>query len=85
MYSLATLLCGLQKLCRVPALFKLHRTDVAQRGVQPPVVVERQPVNHLIHRLSAGCKPLSVQPADLQATPQALCWGVVPAVSLATH
>lgn len=60
---LATLLCGLQLLCRVPAFLKLHRTDVAQRGVQPPVVVERQPVNHLIHRLPAGCKPLSVQPA----------------------
>ena len=49
------------------------------------MVVKRQPVNYLIHRLPAGCKPLPVQPADLQATPQALRWGVVPAVALAAH
>ncbi len=75
----------------MPAFPKLHLTDVTQRGVKAPVVVKRQPVNHLIHRLPAGCKPLSVQAADLQATPQASCGSVVaqpqgsPAVALAAH
>ena len=49
------------------------------------MVVKRQPVNHLIHSLPTGYKPLPVQPADLQAAPQALRGSVVPAVALAAH
>lgn len=48
MYRLATSLCGLQLLCSILAFLKLHCTNLAQRGLQLPVVVERQPVKHLI-------------------------------------
>ena len=69
----------------MPAFFKLHGADIAQRGVQSAVVVERQPVNHLVHRLASGCKSLTVQPAHFQSTPQALRGRVVPAVAFAAH
>ena len=37
-------------LARVPVCFESHRADVAQRGVKSAMVVERQPVDYLIHR-----------------------------------
>jgi len=46
------------------------------------VVVERQPVDDLIHRLAVGSEPLAVQPAHFQAAPQAVRGRIVPAVVL---
>lgn len=47
-------LCGLPALLlgRDPALPEPHRSDLAQRQVQSPVVVERQPANCLVPRLA---------------------------------
>ena len=49
------------------------------------MVVERQPVDYLVPGLPLGGKFLAVQPAHLQASPQALGRHIVPAVPLATH
>ena len=59
-------LCGLLQLCREPVILELHRADITQRRVKPSVIVERQPVNHLVHRLPSGFKLTSMQPADFQ-------------------
>ena len=67
------------------ALFKHPRADVVQRLVQPGAVIERQPVNHLIHGLSARGKRLAMQSCDLQMPPQALGRCAIPAVPLAAH
>ena len=69
----------------MPVFFVLHRADIAQRGVKPTVVVERQPVDDLIHRLALCGESLAVQAANFQAAPQALGGRIVPAVALATH
>jgi hypothetical protein len=34
---------------RVPGFLELHRADVAQRGMESAMVVERQPVDSLVH------------------------------------
>lgn len=34
------------------SFFELHRADVAQRRVNPAMVVERQPGDDLVHRLA---------------------------------
>ena len=47
------------------------------------MVVERQPVDHLIHGLAPRGEALAIQPADFQAAPQALGRDIVPAVGLA--
>ena len=49
------------------------------------MVVERQPVDHFVHRLASRGKSPAVQATHLQAAPQALGRGIVPAVALATH
>jgi hypothetical protein len=49
------------------------------------MVVERQPVDHLIHRLAPGSELLAIQPAHFQASPQTFRRRVVPAVARATH
>lgn len=59
---------------RDPALLKRHEADVVQRRVQSAVVVERQPVDHLVHGLAPGGKAPSVhlptfsRPQRLQKT-----------------
>ena len=73
-YRLAVSLCDLQLMCCDPAFLEMYRTAVAQSDVQPPIVVERQPVNHLINRLPVGYKLLQVQPAHLHSTPQTFRW-----------
>lgn len=65
-------LVGLQLLCRVPTFFKLLGADIAQPRTQSAAVVERQPVNHFIHRLSSEAKSLPIWPAHFQSTPHAL-------------
>ena len=55
---------------RDPALLKHHGADIAQGRVQYFVVVEIDPVHHLVHGLAPSGKPSSVQLADLQAGPQ---------------
>ena len=57
-------------LSRVPTLLERHETYVAQRRVQSLVVVERQPIHHLIHRLGSGGKFSAVQSADFESAPQ---------------
>lgn len=49
------------------------------------MVVERQPVDHFVHRVALRGEFLAIQPAHFQATPQTLCGRIVPAVPLATH
>jgi hypothetical protein len=49
------------------------------------MVVEHQPIDHLVHGLASCRKAPAVQPADLQSAPQALSGRVVPAVALAAH
>ena len=44
------------------------------------MVIERQPVNDLVHCIALRGEGLFVQP-----TPQALSWRIVPAVALAAH
>lgn len=47
--------------------------------------LERLPVNHLIHRLHAGCKTLSVQPAHPSSGPTDFPWMRNPSSFLAAH
>lgn len=53
--------------------------------MQPAVIVEAHPVDHLVHRRSAGREAHAVQAAYLQRSPQALRRRVIPAVALAAH
>ena len=53
--------------------------------MNPAVVVERHPVNHLVHGLSAGLEFPAVQTTHFQAPPEALSGSVVPTVALAAH
>ena len=53
--------------------------------MNPAVVVERHPVNHLVHGLSAGLEFPAVQTTHFQAAPEALGGRVVPADALAAH
>lgn len=69
----------------MPAFLKLHRADIAQGRVNSAVVVERHPVNHLVHRLPAGLEFPAIQAPHFQATPEAFRGCVVPAVALAAH
>ena len=63
----------------------LNRADISQRRVQSLVIVEIEPINDFVRRLAPGSKSSAVQSANLQATPQAFRWCVVPAVALAAH
>ena len=56
----------------MPAFLKLDWTDIAQRRMKPAVVVERHPVNHLVHGLPADLEFPTVQPTHLQSTPETL-------------
>lgn len=69
----------------MPAFLKLHGADIAQRRMDSAVVVERHPVNHLIHGLPAGLKLPTVQSAHFQSAPETLGGRVVPAITLAAH
>src|SRR2546428_11667194 len=68
-----------------PSPFELHRADVAQCRVKPAMVVEGQPVDDFVHGITPCLEALSVQPSDLQRSPQALGARVVPAVALSAH
>ena len=46
-------------------LLEPHWADVAQRRVKSAMVVERQPVDDLAHRLALGSELLAVEPAHL--------------------
>jgi hypothetical protein len=54
---------------------------MAEGRVQSSMIVEGQPIDNFV----SGNEPLAVQPTDLQAAPQTLGRGVVPAVSFAAH
>ena len=54
----------------MPVFFKLYRADATLRGVKPPMVVERQPVDDFVHRLSLCGESFAVQPSNFQACPQ---------------
>ena len=69
----------------MPAFLKLHRADIAQRRMNPAVVVERHPVNDFVHGLPARLEFPAVQPTYFQASPEAFRGCVVPAVALAAH
>ena len=69
----------------MPAFFELHWADISQRRMQTPVVVEREPINDLVHRLSASLERLAIKPPYLEPAPQAFSGGIVPAVALAAH
>lgn len=58
---------------------------MVQRGVKPAVIVEGDPVDHLVHRGPARRKALAMQARNLQRAPQAFGRGIVPAVALAAH
>src|SRR5437867_1901979 len=49
------------------------------------MVVEAQPVDDFVHGITPCLEASSVQPSDLQRSPQALGDRVVPAVTLAAH
>ena len=49
------------------------------------MVVERQPVDDLVHGIALRGERLSVQPTHLESAPQTLGRRIVPAVSFATH
>ncbi len=66
-------------------MLELHRADVIERRMQPAMIIEAHPVNHLVHRRAAGGEAHSVQACHLQRTPQAFGGRVVPAVALAAH
>ena len=85
--SIGCPLCGLPFLLlgRESALLERHGTDVTQRRVQSPMVVERQPVDHFGHGIAPGGKASSVQPTNLQPAPQARGGRVVPAITLAAY
>ena len=53
--------------------------------MKPPVVVERQPVDDLVHGVAPGLEAFAVQPAHLEGAPQAFRGRIVPAVCLAAH
>lgn len=63
----------------------LHRADVAQRRMQPAMIVE----SHSVHDLSPGLltrgESVSMHTGSFQAAKEALGRGVVPAVALSAH
>ena len=69
----------------MPAFLKLHGADIAQRRMNSAVVVERHPINHLVHGLSAVLEFPTVQTAHCQSALETLCGRVVPAITLAAH
>ena len=80
---MTTQLRGFLRLARVPVFLEPHWADVAQLGVKSAMVVERQPVDDLVHRLVLGGELLAVQATHFQAAPQAFGRRIVPAVALA--
>lgn len=42
-------------------MLELHRTDVIERRMQPAMIIEAHPVDHLVHRRAAGREPRPVQ------------------------
>ena len=60
----------------MPALLKLHRTEVTQSRVQSSMIVEGHPVQHRIHGFLSGSEFLAVQTGRLQTPPEAFRGGV---------
>ena len=53
--------------------------------MQSAMIVERQPIDHLVHRLPPGVELTALQAADFQRSPQAFGRRVVPAIAFAAH
>ena len=72
-------------LCLVPALLVLHRAELAQRRMQPAVIVEGHPVHHRLPGLLTGSEFAPMYAGCFQPPPEAFRWGVIPAVALPAH
>jgi hypothetical protein len=85
MWLLVHDLGSLFTLCRMPALLKLHRTELAHSRVQTAVTLEGHPVHDGINGLLAGAEFFAVQAGSLQPFPEALRGCVGLAIALYAH
>jgi hypothetical protein len=82
---LAKLLCPQPFFVGNPIFLESHWAAIVQCRVKPPMIIEAEPVDHLVFGLTTPSKAHSMEPFGLHRTKVRFCHDIVPAIALALH